>query len=25
LLRMHLMQYSNYRLQHTLTNPLASV
>jgi len=24
LLRMHLMQYSNYRLQHTLTNPLAS-
>ncbi|WP_256574117.1 MULTISPECIES: hypothetical protein [unclassified Pseudomonas] len=25
LLRMHLLQYSNYRLQHTLTNPLASV
>jgi siderophore synthetase component len=25
LLRMHLMQYSNYRLQHTLTNPLAAV
>lgn len=25
LLRMHLSQYSNYRLQHTLTNPLASV
>ncbi|WP_025109680.1 IucA/IucC family siderophore biosynthesis protein [Pseudomonas sp. H1h] len=25
LLRMHMMQYSNYRLQHTLTNPLASV
>ena len=25
LLRMHLMQYTNYRLQHTLTNPLASV
>ncbi|MGK9418304.1 IucA/IucC family protein [Pseudomonas cedrina] len=25
LLRMHLMQYSNYRLQHTLSNPLASV
>ncbi|WP_448632464.1 MULTISPECIES: IucA/IucC family protein [Pseudomonas fluorescens group] len=24
LLRMHLLQYSNYRLQHTLTNPLAS-
>mgnify|MGYP001568844949 FL=1 len=25
LLRMHLMQYANYRLQHTLTNPLAAV
>lgn len=25
LLRMHLMQYSNYRLQHTLTNPLDAV
>lgn len=25
LLRMHLMQYSNYRLQHTLTNPLNAV
>ncbi|WP_417696644.1 IucA/IucC family protein [Pseudomonas sp.] len=25
LLRMHLLQYSNYRLQHTLTNPLATV
>ncbi|SHM66010.1 Siderophore synthetase component [Pseudomonas asturiensis] len=25
LLRMHLMQYSNYRLQHTLSNPLARV
>lgn len=25
LLRMHLMQYSTYRLQHTLTNPLASI
>ena len=22
LLRMHMMQYSNYRIQHTLTNPL---
>ncbi|KIH83537.1 IucA/IucC family protein [Pseudomonas batumici] len=25
LLRMHLMQYSNYRVQHTLTNPLNAV
>lgn len=25
LLRMHMLQYSNYRLQHTLTNPLATV
>ncbi|MGN8273653.1 IucA/IucC family protein [Pseudomonas sp. SMN5] len=25
LLRMHLLQYSNYRLQHTLANPLATV
>ncbi|WP_191487624.1 IucA/IucC family protein [Pseudomonas sp. FEN] len=25
LLRMHLMQYSNYRLQHTLSNPLNAV